>query len=853
MVDFDHIVIMQKTSVNAPSGVIYENPVVLSGEAMPDISFIESQLKTADYKPVLIRSPLISAHKQPDTWSENWTQPETMLAAPVMDGGRYRGSVIISSNSGNVWYNQDDETLLEYFCTHVNSILSQYEHQYNLVKERSQLRMLMENIPADICFKNRKLQYLIANRSFTERLTGKPDGEVIGMTDFDFFPEELANEYRQEEIDLMDARIPILDRQIRSENRSGEKWHSVSKIPLIAPNDEVRGVVEISRDITAVKKASQEKQKLLFQNVFINRLSLKIGKYVSASDIYRTIYEEVRSVLDISEFLISYFDAENQEITVACMIINDQEIDASAVSPVKLGHKNQGLQDEVIRTGKLHYTGHSSKAANPGNTHDRLKGTGTADGRSGQVNDLEQSYESALCLPLQTSGEIIGLLQIQSHLRHAFSQDDIGLMEAVTNVAAIALQNARLFNEIQKELEQHKKTQDKLIKSESNYRFLADNSVDMIWRMDLRMRFTYVSPAAKHILGYDPHELTGTKLSEISSRLDFISMARQMFTALKKYREFRYTVFESNLIHADGHTVPVEIVGRLMINSHGMPSGIFGSTRDITERKKVEHQLHRYQKNLEELVEKKNREAQEKHAQLIHSGRLAAMGEMATNIAHEINQPLAIIQLQIEMLQSEFQKISKDPDIRIDEFKLICNQIKRASGTIEKMRSYTHDTGSIPVLCSLAEIIRDSESFFLAEFNTIGIQYVLQSSDIPDILVDPQHFRQIVLNLISNSRYAVLKKLDSNPDFKPEIKVSLKQKKTSKTIRFSVRDNGIGMQSEELQRCLEPFFTLRDVGEGTGLGLTIVNNLVREMKGQIEIDSKPASGTVVYITIPYQS
>ena len=135
------------------------------------------------------------------------------------------------------------------------------------------------------------------------------------------------------------------------------------------------------------------------------------------------------------------------------------------------------------------------------------------------------------------------------------------------------------------------KMQKTLRKSEEQYKILADNSVDVLWTMDLQLNFTYVSPSIKELVGFSQEEWIGTNLSYHSTRKEFFNMARRALKEIKNYKKHKSIVFESKLLRKDNTEVPVEITGSILFNENGLPRALQGSTRDITKRKQSEKYL----------------------------------------------------------------------------------------------------------------------------------------------------------------------------------------------------------------------------------------------------------------------
>ncbi len=252
---------------------------------------------------------------------------------------------------------------------------------------------------------------------------------------------------------------------------------------------------------------------------------------------------------------------------------------------------------------------------------------------------------------------------------------------------------------------------------------------------------------------------------------------------------------------------------------------------------------------------KKSRETekvlQEQQAQLIHAGRISAMGEMATGIAHEINQPLAIIRIAADGLQNYFNRKNKDIDsMEAKAAAAIVSQVDRSVTIIQNMRSFVRrgPHGFDPI--DLAEAFERAVSFFREQFRLHEINLnVSLDEQLPKVRINQQKFEQIVVNLLSNARYAVEEQEKiSNKQYKKKISVHLFENKNKNEVIFEVRDNGIGMSNETRDRCLEPFYTTKGVGDGTGLGLSIIHTIIKELDSAIlEIKSKEGQGSLFRI------
>ncbi len=243
-------------------------------------------------------------------------------------------------------------------------------------------------------------------------------------------------------------------------------------------------------------------------------------------------------------------------------------------------------------------------------------------------------------------------------------------------------------------------------------------------------------------------------------------------------------------------------------------------------------------------------EVREKQAQIIQAGRLSAMGEMSTGIAHEINQPLSIIRVAAEGL-ADYIKENAPGTMEAEAAGSILAQVERTAGIIDNMRSFVRVGADDHALVDLSDSVNTALSFFREQFriNSVDLTVTI-GENIPGVGVNPRKFEQIVVNLLSNARHAVDGKAASAPGaYEKKIGVRLFYGEAGNRVVFEVEDNGIGMTPAVQGRCLEPFFTTKEVGEGTGIGLAVVNGFVREYGMRLSIESTPGEGTIVGIGI----
>ncbi|MCH8861854.1 MAG: PAS domain S-box protein [Proteobacteria bacterium] len=272
-----------------------------------------------------------------------------------------------------------------------------------------------------------------------------------------------------------------------------------------------------------------------------------------------------------------------------------------------------------------------------------------------------------------------------------------------------------------------------------------------------------------------------------------------------------------------GEILQIEWFNTTLRDSKGKAWGTLSVGHDITERLKL-------------------------NAQVIQSSKLATLGEMATGIAHELNQPLGIIGLAAENLSQKLTKKETDPDYAAKKIDRILSQVKRATKIIDHMRIFGRQPDVSPKPVQLAAALEGVMTLVGQQLNLAGI---VINSDLPDDLpaVTGHHVQveQVLLNLINNARDAILANSGSR---EKEITITGKFDPDKAIIILTVSDTGGGIDPKYLERVFEPFFTTKDINKGTGLGLSISYGIVSEMGGRLLVENIE-DGAMFTLELPF--
>ena len=245
-------------------------------------------------------------------------------------------------------------------------------------------------------------------------------------------------------------------------------------------------------------------------------------------------------------------------------------------------------------------------------------------------------------------------------------------------------------------------------------------------------------------------------------------------------------------------------------------------------------------------IEAADREKELMNQQVIESGKLAAVGELAAGIAHEINNPVAIMVEEANWIQDLIDDDAVDEFDPMEEFKRaigqINNQGKRCKEITHKLLSFARKTDSRIQEVSLNDLITDvvELSAQRAKYAKVTLNTHL-AEDLPTTHASPSEMQQVFLNLINNA-------LDAMENQGGEI--TLTTRMADGRVAVDVADTGPGVPEVNLERIFDPFFTTKPVGKGTGLGLSICYGIIKKMEGDIQVKSQMGKGTTFTLLIP---
>lgn len=231
---------------------------------------------------------------------------------------------------------------------------------------------------------------------------------------------------------------------------------------------------------------------------------------------------------------------------------------------------------------------------------------------------------------------------------------------------------------------------------------------------------------------------------------------------------------------------------------------------------------------------------------LLQSQKLASIGELSAGIAHEINNPLAIIRQEAAWMKQLLKKLEAVNSKEMEEFRDSLNQIvlqvDRCTEIVRNLLDFARKRQPVIQGVDINRIIEDMTMLVEKEAKQKQIKIVRQyGQNLPLVYSDAPQLRQVVLNLLTNATHAI------GQD--GVITITTRAEKDG-AIRLAIRDTGCGMPPENLRKIFDPFFTTKPPGKGTGLGLSICHGIIQRLGGEIAVESAVGQGTTFTVILP---
>jgi len=418
---------------------------------------------------------------------------------------------------------------------------------------------------------------------------------------------------------------------------------------------------------------------------------------------------------------------------------------------------------------------------------------------------IAAGLRSQLIAPMISNDKIIGAVALMSTRPDAFGLREQNILERLASQVSPAIENAQLYQEARERPMEIQRL------NESAYRILDSNPSALVVLRGADRAAVTVNISFCTAFGLDKTQVEGQALSRV---LDWVGLEECIHESLASssgagLKEMKYPTLDGTERWCLVSAVPL-----LVKNDAASENEILLVLNDITEQR-------RQQERLQE-----------------HS-RLASVGELASGVAHEINNPLAAILGLSELIQME----NSTPGITEDARK-IQDAALRAAKVVQNLLSFARKSEPEKRHRDIASVVDRALLLKVSDLKLGNIQVTTDHSEgVPPTMVDDLQIIQVMLNILTDAEQAI--KSRQGPG-----EMTITTKLVSDIIRISVSDDGLGIPAEHLNSIFDPFFTTKEVGDGTGLGLSICYGIVRGHGGEMWVESAQGEGATFHLDLP---
>ncbi len=404
---------------------------------------------------------------------------------------------------------------------------------------------------------------------------------------------------------------------------------------------------------------------------------------------------------------------------------------------------------------------------------------------------IVSGFRSMIGTPISGEHGPVGALEVYSTHEDAFGEEDAALISAFADAAAIAIANARRIDELDR-------SRARLRDSEAKYRYLVENSPDVVFSADARATITYLSETSESLLGWRPDELIGRPFFQIIHPESAEFMKRQYATSLSaaESRELRYRL---NLRHRDGSRVPVEMVGRTMVEG-GTYLGSHGSVRDTRERDRLERDLQRQAADL-------------------------AAGEERSHLARELHDSVTQALFSMTLMTRSIEVLmERDPDAVAERLATLRDLQRDA---LAEMRALIFELR--PASLEQDGLVAALRTHASAVQGRTGLRITVEAAEPDGAERLPADVEAALYRIAQEAIHNVVKHAGAR-------RVGLRVRHARGGVQLVVTDDGSGFEPGSVS--------------GAHLGLAGMRSRAEQLGGRLEIVSRPGDGTVIKANVP---
>ncbi|MEM3608818.1 MAG: PAS domain S-box protein [Candidatus Bathyarchaeia archaeon] len=386
---------------------------------------------------------------------------------------------------------------------------------------------------------------------------------------------------------------------------------------------------------------------------------------------------------------------------------------------------------------------------------------------------------------------------------------------------------------IARDITDRKRMEEALKESENKYRTLFESANDSLILLDTSGRIVDVNKRAGEVFGGSKEELLGKHFTEVNvySQEDL----PKLLDSFSRILDGKEGYLSLTITNKQGQERHLESSSSIIRTRDNALSGILIIARDVTERNYMQKKLEEYSQQLENLVEERTKQLKEAQEQLLKSERLAAIGQVAAMVGHDLRNPLASISGATYYLKRKLGQKLDDKARQMLE--IIERDVQYSNKIINDLVEYSREIKLELTETTPKSLMKDGLALVEIPRN---VKLLNLTQDKPKIKADVDKMRRVFANIIKNA-------VDAMPDGG---KLTIISRKSDENVQFMFIDTGVGMAKEVVEKIWTPFFTTK--AKGMGLGLPICKRIIEAHGGKISVESIVGEGTTITVTMPIE-
>jgi PAS domain S-box-containing protein len=357
--------------------------------------------------------------------------------------------------------------------------------------------------------------------------------------------------------------------------------------------------------------------------------------------------------------------------------------------------------------------------------------------------------------------------------------------------------------------------------------------------------------ALEELTGYLRQEIEGEEVIILGPRPGSTRIPVRARAFTREMLKTPGTYEDVAVLRKDGYTRMVDLVVRVVNGKGEADAFTMLIFRDVTAKKQMERELitkHAELRNAFVELERNNAELQAMQETLVQAGKMAALGELAAGIAHELNQPLQAIRGYAQELELEIAPFVASAPQKTDiesYLKQIVTGVDKMSSIIKYLRTFTRKSTEGYDWVDIHGVVTEAMQMLGRQLESRGVEVVkLFSEGMPRVFANPVQLEQVFINLATNARDSI----ESTGRGSGRIEIHTRQ--SGKFVEVVFKDDGVGMDERTKSKAFNPFFTTKEVGSGMGLGLSLSYGILNKLHGSIVVESELGRGAEFLVRIP---